>query len=314
MLLRIEKITPLAEGINAYELVDPAGGVLPEFTAGAHVDLHLGNGMIRQYSLCGDPSERTRYIVSVLKEPAGRGGSAYLHEAVAIGSAIEVSPPRNNFRLVPAARYLFIAGGIGITPIMPMLREAQARGVEFMLHYCTRSPERTAFHDEARELRAEGRAAIHHDGGDPSRGLDFTAVLAEREPGTHLYYCGPAGLMGAVARASAHWPAEAVHCEHFSASARPTATAEPDRPFRVRIAGTGAEYAVPVGETIVNVLRKNGISVDTSCEDGYCGTCMTRYVGGEPDHRDTVLDTDSRESYVLICCARAKTSVLELDI
>lgn len=314
MLLQVKKITSLAEGINAYELVDPIGGPLPEFAAGAHVDLHLGNGLIRQYSLCGDPAERSSYIIGVLKEQAGRGGSVYLHDNVEVGSSIEVSAPRNNFRLVPANRYVFIAGGIGITPIVPMLREAQAHGADFKLYYCTRSLDRTAFRNELRVLCDEGRAVIHHDNGDPSQGLDFGKILAEHEPGTHLYYCGPGGLMGAISQASAHWPAETVHCEHFSAPTRPVESHDTDVPFRVRIVDTGAEYEVPVGETIVNVLRRNSISVDTSCEDGYCGTCMTRYVGGEPDHRDTVLDPESRQNYVLICCSRSKTPVLELEI
>jgi ferredoxin-NADP reductase len=300
MLLQVRKITSLAEGIKTYELVDPAGGMLPEFTSGAHVDLRLGNGLIRQYSLCGDPSERSRYVIGVLKDPVGRGGSAYLHETIAIGSAIEVSSPRNNFQLVPAARYIFIAGGIGITPIITMLREAQARGIKFLLYYCTRSPDRTAFRSELITLGAEGQVMIHHDGGDPSRSLDFGTILAKSQADTHLYYCGPSGLMGAIERASAHWPTENVHCEHFSSPVRPAETKVFDQPFRVRIAGTGVEYEVP--------------AVDTSCEDGYCGTCMTRYVDGEPDHRDTVLDADSRASYVLICCARAKTPVLELEI
>ncbi|HQT89811.1 MAG TPA: PDR/VanB family oxidoreductase [Acidiphilium sp.] len=314
MILKVTKITNLAEGINAYDLIDPGGCELPEFTAGAHVDLHLRNGLIRQYSLCGDPSERSRYTVGVLREQAGRGGSAFLHDNVLVGTSIEVSVPRNNFRLVAAERYVFIAGGIGITPIIPMLGKAQARGTDFKLYYCTRSLARTAFHDELQELCADGRAVIHHDQGDPTRGLDFTHILAEYEAGTHLYYCGPGGLMMAIGQASSHWPPASVHCEYFAAPARPAASLDADKPFRIRIADTRAEYEVPIGETIVNVLRKNGFFVDTSCETGYCGTCMTRYVGGTPDHRDTVLDAKSRENYVLICCARSRTPVLELDI
>lgn len=314
MLLQIKKITSLAEGINAYELVDPGGGELPEFDAGAHVDLHLSDGLIRQYSLCGDATNRSSYTVGVLKEEAGRGGSAYLHDNFKVGDSIEVSTPRNNFRLVPAKRYIFVAGGIGITPIIPMVREAAAGGADFKLYYCTRSRERTAFHDELYAICEEGRAVIHHDQGDPARGIDFTSMLAEHESGTDLYFCGPGGLMRAIGEASSHWPPASVHSEHFSAPPPSPKTFNADKPFRIRIADTKAEYEVPSGETIVRVLRKNGFAVDTSCEDGYCGTCMTRYVSGEPDHRDTVLDSDSRENYVLICCARSKTPVLELDI
>jgi len=314
MLLQVKKITRLAQDINAYDLIDPAGDELPEFTAGAHIDLHLGNGLVRQYSLCSDPAKRSHYTVAVLKEPAGRGGSAYLHDYVAVGSLIEVSVPRNNFRLVPASRYVFIAGGIGITPILPMLREAQARAADFILYYCTRSIERTAFREDLRTLYAEGRAIIHHDNGHPSQGLDFRKLLVRHEFGTHLYFCGPSGLMNAIAGSCAHWPDSCVHSEYFSAPSQPIETCRVDAPFRVRIADSGVEYEVPAGETIVSVLRRNGMSVDTSCEDGYCGTCMTRYVGGEPDHRDKVLDAENRKRYVLICCSRSKTPVLELDI
>lgn len=314
MLLEVQKVSCLAEGINSYELVDPSGRQLPEFDAGAHVDLHLGNGLIRQYSLCGDPVERTKYTIGVLNDPSGRGGSRYLHDHVRVGSRIEVSAPRNNFRLVAAERYVFIAGGIGITPIISMLRVLRGRACDVRLYYCTRSPARTAFQEEVYTLCAEGRAVIHYDGGIPDQGLGFHEILVDWQDGTHLYYCGPAGFIAAVGRAASYWPASHVHCEHFSAPARQAAPNDVDRPFRIRISGSGDEYDVPQGESIVSVLRRHGVPVETSCEDGYCGTCMTRYVGGEPDHRDTVLDEETRRQYLLICCSRAKTPILDLDI
>lgn len=314
MLLQINEVRSLAEGIKSYEFIDPSGTNLPDFQPGAHIDLHLDNGMTRQYSLCGDPSDRSRYIVGILREHAGRGGSAHIHDNLRVGATIKVSAPRNNFRLVPAQNYLFIAGGIGITPILPMLRAVRKSGAAFRLFYCTRSPERTAFRDELLAFCNGESVVIHHDNGDPDRGLNFAEILADHIPRTHLYYCGPPGLMAAIAEACVHWPADAVHFEHFSRQPQARHETRSDRPFRVRIAETGAEYEVPVGQTIVNVLRLNGINVDTSCEDGYCGTCMTRYTAGEPDHRDTVLDAESRRSYILICCSRSTTPFLELDI
>jgi vanillate O-demethylase ferredoxin subunit len=316
MLLRVRSITFLAEGINGYELVDPAGSELPAFTAGAHVDVRLGDGLIRQYSLCNDPAERRRYSIAVLKEPESRGGSRLLHETVRVGDRLEVSAPRNNFPLAETAeRHVLLAGGIGVTPMMSMIAELKRRDADFIMHYCTRAPERMAFGEELAPLVAGGRVFCHHDGGDPARGLDVAATLRAASPGTHLYYCGPAGFMTAISAAAGHWPQGSVHCEYFSAPAEGAAAPRPtDQPFRVRLAGNGAEYEVLPGETIIAVLRRHGIAVDTSCEDGYCGTCMTPYLAGEPEHRDQVLDAESRKRYVLICCARSRTPVLELDL
>lgn len=315
MQLRVRSITYLAEAINAYELIDPRGRDLPRFAAGAHIAVRLGGGVLRDYSLWNDPAERRRYAIAVLREAQGLG-SRQLHEAVRVGDPVEVSMPRNNFPLAAEAdRHLLLAGGIGITPIMSMIAELRRRRAEFLLHYCTRSPEATAFRDELDLLAAQGKVRFHHDGGEPSRGLDIAAALRDPLPGTHLYYCGPAGLMNAAAAASADWPAGTVHCEYFSGpAARPPQPVEEDRPFRVRLAKSGAEYEVPAGETIVEVLRRHDIAVRTSCELGYCGTCLTRYLAGEPDHRDQILSANDRRRYVLICCARAKTPILEVDL
>jgi vanillate O-demethylase ferredoxin subunit len=211
-----------------------------------------------------------------------------------------------------AERHLLIAGGIGIAPIMSMIAELQRRRADFQLHYCTRSPERTAFRDALMPLASEGKVRFHHDGGDPARSLDIAAALRDPLPGTHLYYCGPASLMAAATEAAKAWPADAVHCEYFSASL--SEVIDEDRPFRVRLARAGVEYEVPVGETIVGVLRNHGIAVRTSCELGYCGACLTPYLAGEPDHRDQALEENGRKRYVLICCARSKTPILELDL
>ncbi len=315
MLLRVRSITYLAEAINGYEFVDPRGRDLPRFSAGSHIAVRLGGGLLRDYSLWNDPAERRRYCIAVLRERDGEG-SRQLHEAVRVGDPVEVSPPRNNFPLAEdARRHLFLAGGIGITPIMAMVAELRRRGGEFLLHYCTRSPEATAFRDELDLLAAQGRVRFHHDGGDPARGLDIAATLRDQEPGTHLYYCGPSGMMAAAAAAAAHWPAGAVHCEYFKGpGARPPEALSPDRPFRVRLLRSGGEYEIPPSETIIDVLRAHGVAVTSSCELGYCGACLTPYRGGEPDHRDQILSENDRGRYLLICCSRANSPVLELDL
>jgi ferredoxin-NADP reductase len=316
MLLRIRSITWLTEEINAYELVDPNGRDLPRFGAGAHIAVRIGQGAVwRDYSLWNDPAERRRYCIAVLRDKAGQG-SRHLHDEVRAGDIAEVSWPRNNFPLAEeAARLLFVAGGIGITPIMAMIAEAKRRGIPFQLHYCTRAPERTAFRDELELLAAMGKAVFHDDGGDPAQGLDIARLLREPTAGTHLYYCGPAGLMRAAAAASAHWPIGTVHCEYFTgaAAALPAALAD-DRTFRVRLARSGGEYEVPPGETILQALRRHGVELRSSCELGYCGTCLTRYTAGDPDHRDQILRPEDRARYLLTCCARAKGEMLELDL
>ena len=315
MLLRVRSITYLAEAINGYEFVDPRGRDLPRFTAGSHIAVRLGSGLLRDYSLWNDPAERRHYCVAVLRERDGEG-SRPLYEAVHVGDPVEVSLPRNNFPLAEEAeRHLFLAGGIGITPIMAMIAELRRRGAEFLLHYCTRSPEATAFREELDLLAAQGKVCFHHDGGVPARGLDIAALLRDPQPGTHLYYCGPAGMMATAAAAAAHWPAGSVHCEYFTGpAARPPEQLTDDRAFRVRLTKSGDEYEIPPRETIIDVLRRHDVPVKASCELGYCGVCLTRYLAGEPDHRDQILTDNDRRRYVLICCSRAKTPILELDL
>jgi ferredoxin-NADP reductase len=216
MLLRLRSIIYLAERINGYELVDRNGCDLPPFAAGAHISVRLGEGPVRDFSLWNDPAERAHYCIAVLREAEGQV-SRDMHERARVGDLIETSSPRNNFPLLPGtAHYLLIAGGIGITPIMAMIAELRRRRADFHLHYCTRSPEETAFLDDLAILAAQGRVYFHHDAGDPARGLDIAGILRDYRPGTHLYYCGPAGLMAAAEAASKHWPTGAVHCEYFA--------------------------------------------------------------------------------------------------
>jgi len=312
MQLRVRSITYLAEAIKSYELVDPRGRDLPRFAPGAHIELRAG-GFLRRYSLWNDAAERRRYCIAVLREDASRGGSRYLHENVRAGDIVEVSMPRNDFPLDPdAERHLLIAGGIGIAPIMSMVTELRRRSAELEVHYCTRSPERTAFRRELAPLAAEGRLCFHHDGGDPAQGLDVKAILRRARPGTHLYLCGPAPFMAAAMEAARDWPTRTIHYEYFTGAPEPEVTE--NRPFRVQLAKSGGDYEIGVGETIAEVLRHHGVAVRTSCELGYCGACLTPYLAGEPDHRDQVLEENERRHYMLICCSRAKTPVLVLDL
>ena len=319
MQLRIRSITYLAEDINGYELVDPNGRDLPRFAAGSHVGVRLGpadsDEVWRDYSLWNDPAERRRYCIAVLREKLGEG-SRRLHEQVRAGDTVEVSMPRNHFPLSEEAqRHLLLAGGIGITPIMAMIAELKRRRADFRLYYCTRAPEKTAFREELDLLAATGRVVFHYDGGDPAQALDIATLLREPQPDTHLYYCGPAGMMAAAAAASAHWPLGTVHCEYFSGpAATPPARLEEDRPFRVKLARSGGEYEVVPGEAIIDVLRRHGVETRTSCELGYCGACLTRYLEGEPDHRDQILGEVARKSHMLICCSRATSDYLVLDL
>lgn len=314
--LVVKRIDHLAQDIRAFELVDPDGGELLPFTAGAHLDFHLPDGQIRQYSLCNDPLERHRYVIAVLREAGGRGGSVTMHDRVREGDRVEIGGPRNQFPLAEqeAVRHLLLAGGIGVTPMMAMVARLEASGAEFLMHYCTKSPEHTAFRDRLSGLVADGRVRLHHDGGNPADGLDIASALSSPEPGTHLYYCGPAGFMAAAKQASEAWPKGSVHFEYFAVDEAAAGAAPAPDGFEVRIASTGATFFVPADQSIVQVLADNGVEVETSCESGLCGTCITRYLEGEVDHRDMVLDDDEQSEYLTVCCSRSKGPLLVLDL
>ena len=316
LVVAIAKIAREAEDILSFELHPPEGVLLPAFTAGAHIDVRLEGGQIRQYSLCNDPAERHAYRIAVLREPAGRGGSRAMHE-VKVGDRLRISAPRNNFPLAgpEANSHLLLAGGIGVTPMMAMVHELEARKAEYLLRYCTRSPAKTAFLDRLAPRIEAGRVILHHDGGDPAKGLDIAGTLASFVPTEHVYICGPKGFMAAAKAAIGHWPPHCVHFEHFTA-VEPTAdeAAWDEKPFQVKIKKTGKLIDVPAHTSVVNALRAAGHDVETSCEEGICGTCITRYIEGEPVHRDMVLSEDQRQEYVMICRARSKTPLLVLDI
>jgi phthalate 4,5-dioxygenase reductase subunit len=240
--LRIVRATDVAQGIRSFELRRGDGGELPEFTPGSHISVRVPNGLIRKYSLSNDPAERDHYVIAVLREPAGRGGSASMVDNARQDDEILITPPHNDFPLAKSpAGYTFIAGGIGITPILAMIRQLKASGGKFKLYYCTRAPEVTAFRDALAGPEFRGQVVIHHDGGDLSRALDLWPILEQARG--HVYCCGPRSLMEAVRDMTGHWSQSAVHFESF-ADAQQTRTAE-DRAFFVRLARSGAVVEVP---------------------------------------------------------------------
>lgn len=310
MLLRVERAEQIADGIFSFELRHPGGAELPEFTGGSHLTLRVPNGFLRKYSLCNDPLERDRYVIGVRREAGGRGGSVSLVDETKVGDELLVSPPRNDFPLVKsAAGYVFIAGGIGITPIRSMIRHLKNTGGRFKLYYLTRSPEMTAFREELSGPEFRGQVTIHHDRGDPDRAFDLWPVL-EQPKGQQVYCCGPRALMEAVRDMSGHWSSSAVHFEAF---AEPPRSTPEDKPFRVRLARSGDTIEVPVGTTILEALRAHGHQVPSSCESGSCDTCRTKLVEGEADHRDLVLAEHERDTNIMVCVSRARSEELVID-
>lgn len=314
--LRVRSIIWEAEGILAFELVHPRGERLPAFEAGAHVDVRMPGGISRRYSLCNRPGETRFWRIAVLQTQDSRGGSRTMHERVRAGDLLDVSESHNFFPLDESAEMsVLLAGGIGITPLLAMVQRLQELGKRFQLHYCTRSPERTAFAQMLAPLVADGLVRLHHDHGDPKQGLDLRALLQEHRPGTHLYYCGPAGFMNAVKEASAHWPREAVHFEYFGAEpASPTATSANGVAAELTLSRTGRSIPVQPGQTLLQALRDAGVECASSCEAGMCGTCEAGHSGGEIEHNDLVLGDDDRRTRVLVCCARIKRGPVVLDL
>jgi phthalate 4,5-dioxygenase reductase subunit len=310
--LRLARRARIAEGIHEFEFCAREREELPPFTAGAHIQIQAPNGAIRRYSLCNDPTERDRYVIAVKREAKGRGGSASLVDSAREGDIFRIGTPANDFMLAPNAQHLiFIAGGIGITPIMSMIRQlAHEPDRKFQLYYCARSPETTAFREELSDAVYRGRVKIHYDNGDPAKILDLWPVVEERKNRAHLYCCGPRSLMESVRDMTGHWPSAAVHFEAFS---EPEKSKPDDRPFAVILAKSGTVIDVPVGTTIIEAMRARGFDVPSSCESGTCGTCRTALLSGEADHRDLVLDEHERSSQIMICVSRARTPTITID-
>jgi|SRR5450830_1036697 len=311
--LLVRQIRYEATGINSYELVDPDGAKLPPFEAGAHLDIHLAKGVVRQYSLCNSPSERHRYVIAVLRDEKGRGGSKALHDSLHVQDIVTVSLPRNHFPLIPSRRAVLLAGGIGVTPIKSMAHALDEAGIPFELHYCARGSAHAAFADTLAGPWRHGSSFFHYDQGQPGQGLDIAALLREPGDGSHLYYCGPAGFMEACATASSHWQAGTVHSEHFKAPAAP-ASKVPAGSFTLRLASSGREIVVGPDTSIAAALNDAGVVIPTSCEAGLCATCKIGYLEGEVDHHDYILDDSEHQRFLTACVSRAKSAVLVLDL
>ena len=311
MDLLLHRKETVADGVVTLTLRGPDGGELPSWTPGAHLDLLLGNGLTRQYSLCGDPADRTRLRVAVLREPAGRGGSAYVHDSLSVGDRVRTAGPRNHFPLVEARRYLFIAGGIGITPLLPMLAELSSAGADWTLLYGGRTRNSMAFRMELAD-RYGAKVQLHPQ--DETGLLDLPAYLGAPQEGTAIYCCGPEPLLAAVERHGAGWPAGTLHVERFTP--KPDAGAGDRTEFEVELKQSGLTLTVPAQESILEVVERAGVAVLSSCQEGTCGTCETVVLDGVPDHRDSVL-TDAERAVgdaMMICVSRACSQRLVLDL
>jgi vanillate O-demethylase ferredoxin subunit len=313
--LLVRTIRLEAHNIMSFELVHPQGQLLPEVQAGSHVDVHLPAGMVRSYSLAGDPNDRSRWLLGVLREADGQGGSRAMHERVRVGGSLRVSSPRNEFALHESATHsILLAGGIGITPIKAMAHALRQAGKPFELHYCARGRENVAFFDELTALVEPGQLYWHFDGGDPAKGLDIPALLASPAPDTHVYYCGPAGFMAACEQASEHWPKGTVHREYFKAPVQAACVSSSDGSFTVHLVRSGQTITVQPDQTIVRAIELSGVRVPTSCMSGLCGTCKVSYVQGEVDHRDYILTDEEKQHCLTACVSRAKSASLSLDL
>jgi ferredoxin-NADP reductase len=293
----------VADGVVALDLRDPSGSELPAWEVGAHIDLMLTDDLTRQYSLCGDPADRETWRIGVLREPDGRGGSAFVHDRLVPGATVHVRGPRNHFALEPAARYLFVAGGIGITPILPMLHAAEAAGATWRLLYGGRSAASMAFVDELPagtvELRPQDRNGL----------LDLDAALADTA-GTLVYCCGPGPLLDAV---EARCPADRLHVERFAPK---DDDGGPGSAFEVELALTGRTLHVPADRAVLDVLEDAGVDVLSSCREGTCGTCETAVLDGVVDHRDSLLTAEERDAHdtMFVCVSRAACPRLVLEL
>jgi len=303
-----------AQDIVTFELAAPDGRALPPFSAGAHIDVHVG-GLVRQYSLCNRPGETHRYQIGVLRDANSRGGSVAMH-ALAVGDSLQISAPKNHFPLAADARHsILLAGGIGVTPLLAMAEQLAADGASFALHYATRSSERTAFRDRLAAAHLAPHARCYVDDAPQNGRLDLAAVLSQPNAETHVYVCGPAGFIDATlqqARALG-WQDANLHREYFGA-ALPATDAGEMGAFDIRLAHSGKTMPVRAGETVIDALRGCGIDWPTSCEQGVCGTCLTKVLQGEAQHHDNYLTDEERaEGCFLPCVSRAR-GLLVLDI
>jgi ferredoxin-NADP reductase len=303
MKLRVANMRFTTPDVLHLRLLHPHRPMLPEWSAGAHVDLRMPDGRVRQYSLCGDPDDRSRYEIAIKREATGRGGSIWTHENLREGSEVHISAPRNNLPLSDKAkRHILIAGGIGITPFVSMARTLKRQNKDFTLHYCARSAEHAPLLVELREIcGANLQCWFSVDG----RRFD-PATIGPYDENTHIYICGPQRLLDAVQSTMGDWPEEQVHGEVFQMTVDENFKPEP---FEATVASTGQRFLVPADKSLLDVLRANDFPLPSSCEMGVCGSCECGYRDGLVLHRDKVLPTSKRQDRLMLCVSRARVSV-----
>lgn len=314
MYVQIKSIQDLTPSIRSFELAAEDGGDLPEFTAGSHIDVILDNGLIRQYSIASCCSERNHYIIGVLNDINSRGGSSFIHQQFKIGDQINISEPRNLFKVHKNTnKACLFAGGIGITPILSIAYALKCKNIPFEFYYFVRDEKSVAF---KKVLETQFAQEIHfHIENDLNQQLNVNEILKNPEENKHLYTCGPNGFMDFIFKTAEnyHWNKDHLHKEHFVAL--PVAD-EINSEFKVKIASTGEIIPIAVNESITDALDKCGIEIPVSCEQGICGTCLTNIIEGEPDHRDMFLTDEERGLNKIFtpCCSRSKSKILVLDL
>lgn len=312
--LVVTDIQLVAERVRQVTLARTDGHQLPAWSPGAHIDLRLSDSAreyVRQYSLCGDPADRESWTIAVLHVPDSRGGSSFIHSQLAVGQKVSSAAPRNNFPLRSASRYLFIAGGIGITPILPMIEDVSSRGAEWNLIYCGRSEESMAF---THRIEAMGSKRVEQFTSSNRPLHDLSSRLSHLDEDTHVYCCGPERMVTEVRSIGRLCAQDRIHVERFQSSERPADAV--DTEFEVEFSDSGLRAQVPCGRSILDVAEDLGISVESSCQEGVCGTCETRVLAGTPEHRDDVLTDDEREAgeTMMICVSRARSTALTLEL
>lgn len=312
----VNKKSNETDEVASIEFVMQDNSELPEFTAGSHVDVLLSNGIIRQYSLYNSPEERHRYCIGVLRSRDSRGGSVALHDEVEQGDIIQISEPKNFFKLNENATHnILFAGGIGVTPIMAMAERLSFIGASFEIHYCARTQEKMAFREMLRKKPYFERITMYATEEPAGQQFDISHIIKSRTAGANIYVCGPSGYMDAIISvAHEHgFPAEAIHREFFSA---PTQCTKDSSAFTVQITSTGQQFSVCAHQTIAEVLIEHGVEVKLSCEQGICGTCITSVIEGLPDHRDLYMSEEehAKSNTMMLCCSRALSDKIVLDM
>lgn len=314
LAVTVNKKELIADGVMYFELISKSGGDLPRFTAGAHIDIQLPNGLVRQYSLCGSPSVTSNYEIGVLLETNGRGGSKSAHQDLEVGTTFNISQPKNHFQLQKANHSILFAGGIGVTPILAMAETLTDERASFEMHYCSRTADKTAFIKRIQAAPFASKVQFHFDDGDEAQKINAKEILKKIDSGTHLYVCGPKGFMDYIIQTAKDlgWPESQIHYEFFKAE---VVAKVDDGSFDVELASTGQIVNVPADTTIAYALIEAGVAVPLSCEQGICGTCVMKVIDGVPDHRDVCLSDEDKDIKKMFtpCCSRAQSTRLVLD-